>query len=311
MDPTLERILTGSELPPRLRDLPFPPTALHARGELPRGPAVAVVGTRRSTEEGYAYARQLCAKLASCGVAILSGGALGIDTAAHEGALAAAGTTVVVAPSGFARPYPASNAGLFERIVHSGGAYVSLVGGEVAATSAAFFSRNGCLVALAHAVVMVQAPIRSGARNAAAQARQLGRPVLVVPEAPWRPEGAGCIAELKLGARPVASYRDVLAVLEAQWLRPIRPNQAPDDRQLALALGSVEPERTAASPDSVESEADPAAQRVLDAVRRGASHIDRVCEMTDLPAARVKCLVLTLELEGRIRSEACGAVAAV
>jgi DNA processing protein len=306
VDPSFERILTGSELPPRLRDLESPPAEVYARGELPRGPAVAVVGTRRSTEQGEAYARQLCAELAAHGVAILSGGAIGIDTAAHLGALEARGTTVVVAPCGYDRPYPASNGALFRRIVEAGGAYVSLVSGSVSATSASFFPRNGCLVALAHAVVMVQAPLRSGARNALAQARRLGRPVLVAPEAPWRPEGAGCIAELKLGARPIASYRDVLAVLEQQGLQPIASTQPADELQLELGwspAGSAPPQ---ALPAAVEPDDDPARQRVFDAVRQGATHVDHVCAITDLPAARVKCVLLALELDGRIRCEPCG-----
>jgi len=301
-----ERILTGAELPSRLRDLPSPPVGLYAWGELPRGPSVAVVGTRRSTEQGEAYAQQLCAELASAGVAILSGGALGIDTAAHVGALQAGGTTVVVAPCGFDRPYPARNAELFHRVVQQGGAYVSLVAGTVTATSAAFFARNGCLVALAHAVVLVQAPVRSGARNALAQARQLGRPVLVAPEAPWRPEGAGCIAELKLGARPIASHRDVLAVLHDQWLQPLRPELATRPPQLELAWGTTAPP----CPDEAFAETgsgdESARERVLDALKRGAAHVDQICEMTALPAPRVQCLLLGLELEGRVRREACG-----
>jgi DNA processing protein len=343
VDSIVERILAGAELPPRLRDLRSPPAELHAWGELPRGPALAVVGTRRSTEEGEAYARRLCAQLARSGVAILSGGALGIDTAAHTGALEAGGTTVVVAPCGFERPYPASNTELFRRILRSGGAYVSLVGGDVAATSAAFFSRNACLVALAHAVVMVQAPIRSGARNALAQARRLGRPVLVAPEAPWRPEGAGCIAELKLGARPIGSCRDVLAVLQAQGLRPIQPIDQASDPQLMLMWGLTESPCSPAAPgaarlksirgpypaaddpqqpakastpcsdcscvqaaSSTGSAPDPARERVFDAVQRGANHVDQVCKVTGLPASRVQCLLLALELDGRIRCEACG-----
>ncbi|MBN1609861.1 MAG: DNA-processing protein DprA [Polyangiaceae bacterium] len=306
VDPSFERVLTGSELPPRLRDLASPPAVLHAWGELPRGPAVAVVGTRRSTEDGEAYARQLCGELAARGVAILSGGAVGIDTAAHRGALEARGATVVVAPCGFDRPYPACNTELFQKIVAGGGAYVSLVSGSDAATSAAFFPRNGCLVALAHAVVMVQAPLRSGARNALAQARRLGRPVLVAPEAPWRPEGAGCIAELKLGARPIASYRDVLAVLEQQGLRPFQPTAQLDHRQLELEWPQTGSPWAQVVPASVESDDDPARQRVFDAVRQGATHVDQVCTITDLPAPRVQCLLLALELDGRIRCEPCG-----
>ena len=94
------RELTGAEYPPRLRDLPDPPR-VWVTGELPRAQSVAIVGTRRPSAEGRTFARSLSASLASEGVIILSGGAEGIDAAAHEGALDARGVTVVVAPSAF------------------------------------------------------------------------------------------------------------------------------------------------------------------------------------------------------------------
>src|SRR3954469_25974014 len=102
--------LTGERLPPRISDLADPPARLYLHGELPRGPAVAVVGTRKASAEGLAFTRALAAELAAAGVAVLSGGAKGVDTAAHEGALDVGGVTVVVTPAGFERPFPKENA---------------------------------------------------------------------------------------------------------------------------------------------------------------------------------------------------------
>src|SRR6185503_20147276 len=123
------------------------------------------------------FAEALSHDLARAVVAVFSGGAKGIDTAAHVGALRAGGATVVMAPAGFDRPFPERNAPLFERIVAEGGAYVSLLADDEPATPVSFFPRNACLVALAHVLVVVEAGFRSGARNAARWARALARPL--------------------------------------------------------------------------------------------------------------------------------------
>ncbi len=209
----LPRRLEGSALPHRLRDLEAPPERLWLVGELPHCPAVAIVGTREATRDAISYARHLAAELGAAGAAIFSGGADGIDTAAHEGALAAGAPTVVVAPSAFDRPFPEHNGALFERIVRAGGAHLTAEPPHAAAANHKFFPRNSYLVALAHIVVVVESPLRSGARNAAKWARRLGRPLFVAPAVPWNPQGGGCIAELKLGARPLYSPKDILREL--------------------------------------------------------------------------------------------------
>lgn len=221
MIPPRERRLSGVRLPPGLGELSEPPGAMYLHGELPRGPRVAIVGTRKPTRAAALFAFELAARLAQRGVAVLSGGAEGIDAMAHRGALAVGGTTVVVAPGGFDRPFPPEHAALFRRVVEQGGAYLSLAPSGTPATRGAFFERNACLAALCHALVVVEAPLRSGARNAAAQARQLGRPVFVAPAAPYNCRGQGCIVELKRGARALYGERDVLELLAAARLHPI------------------------------------------------------------------------------------------
>jgi DNA processing protein len=219
--PSSPRILSGAKLPPRLKDLRHPPKRLYLHGELPGGPCVALVGTRRPSRDALAYARHLAGALAQAGCVIASGGAAGIDTAAHEGALDVGGVTLVVAPSGFMKPFPEANRALFARVVESGGAYLSLVRPHVVATRPRFFARNRVLVALCHVVVMVQAPWRSGARNAMKHARELGRTAFVVTHPPWCSRGSGAVLELGLGARPLSGPRDVLRVLAAQRVHPI------------------------------------------------------------------------------------------
>jgi DNA processing protein len=270
--------LSGERLPPRLADLEDPPARLYLHGELPRGPAVAIVGTREASAEGIAFTRALAAELAAAGVAILSGGAKGIDTAAHEGALDVRGTTVVVTPAGFDKPYPAENAGLYRRVLDAGGAYVSLFPDEAPADRPTFFKRNACLVALSHAVVVTQTRFVGGGRNAAKWARQLGRALFVVPHSPWVTAGSGAILELRLGARPLDRAKEMLRFLRDAGLHPL-----PSPVQ-----GELWPTPTRAA------DADP----VLQALRDGAVHADEIVDRTGLSLATVQQRILTLALSG-------------
>ncbi len=282
-------------MPHRLGNLSVPVERLFVRGELPRGPAVAIVGTRTPTLEAAAFARALSQRLAGDGVAIVSGGARGIDTMAHEGALEAGGATVVVAPAGYDAPYPPQNRELFARVIACGGAYASLVADDVKAHQSNFFPRNACLVALAHVVVVAEAPIRSGARNAASFARKLGRPLLVVPAAPWNERGRGSIQELKWGASPCDGEADVLEALARQHLHPVAGDaQAPEPRtQMNLPFAGPAP-----SP----------AARVLAALEAGATSVEAVSAATGLGAAAVQRHLLTLTLEGVLAPDPAGAL---
>lgn len=284
-------LLTGPSLPLRLRELGEPPPVLHLRGELPRIPAVAIVGTRRPTFEGQKFAESLAHDLSAAGVAVLSGGAEGIDARAHEGALRAGGPTVVVAPAGYARPFPEENAQLFADIVQRGGAYVSLVPDDVAATRTSFFPRNACLAALAHALVVVEADFRSGARNAAAYARKLARPLFAVPHAPWRPKGRGCILELRQGALFCTGAPDVLRELDRMLLTRV-------------PLGGEPTQQTLSFEHPLGLSAD--GERVYAAVAAGARHLDQLCEVTGLSAAAAQGEILTLSLLGVLAPDPSG-----
>ncbi|HTQ07161.1 MAG TPA: DNA-processing protein DprA [Polyangiaceae bacterium] len=280
-----------------LQDLPEPPAELHLIGELPRGPTVAIVGTRHPSAAALDFGKLLARQLARAGIIILSGGAEGIDTGAHLGALEGEGRTVVVAPAGYERPFPPQNVPLFSKIIEAGGAYLSLLPPHEPAPRSGFFARNACLVALAHAVVVVEAPVRSGARNAAAWARRLGRPLLAVPSAPWISTGAGCILEIRLGARLCASSRDVLRTLEESLVIPASPSDPDGDseapaRQVELPFEALSAEREV--------------ERVARAVGAGARHLDAVCAASGLAPAAVQRHILTLTLEGVLVADPAG-----
>ncbi|GIH06046.1 DNA processing protein DprA [Rhizocola hellebori] len=178
----------------------FPPHAIWVRGteRLDRLAArsVAIVGARDCTDYGAHLAADFAYGLATRGWAIISGGAYGIDAAAHRGCLAAQGHTVAVLACGVDQPYPPSNTGLFEHIASSG-LVISEWPPESAPHRHRFIIRNRVIAALARGTVLVEAALRSGARNTLRRARQLGRPALVVPGKATSEQSAGCHAELR------------------------------------------------------------------------------------------------------------------
>lgn len=315
------RALEGASLPPRLSELPDPPRRLFLHGEVPRTPSVAVVGTRTPTPEAKCYARELSAELARRGVAVFSGGAKGIDAAAHLGALEAGGVTLVVAPSSFDQPYPKQHAALYERIVQSGGGYVSPFEHGVQPERGHFFVRNSCLVALCHVLVIVEASLRSGARNAASWSRRLGRPLFVAPSPPWNPQGLGCIAELQLGARPLAGVGDILRALDEQQLHPIAPE--PENGAGVAPQGAPtsalrpEPRATAAPPlnpvrrtrrsrRGVASGSSALEAAILELLAAGPRYPDALAAATGARAPELSHALLTLTLAGEITESASG-----
>jgi DNA processing protein len=275
------------DYPTALHHIEPPLPTLRVRGPLRWGDRVAIVGTRQASAEAIVYARKLAAELSQLGIEIWSGGAEGIDAAAHEGGLAGGGRTVVVLPSGLERPFPATNRELFDRVLAEGGAFVSGFQDVTMPTRAQFFRRNKILAACVPAVVVVQCPVQSGARNAAKAARQLGRKVGIVLSPPWEPAGAGCIVELRLGATPIVRARDVLDLLGLRAPRQVE--LFVDDAFAALP----DPER-----------------RIVHAIRDGARHVDAICEALGEPAAEVTRRLLTLVLRGTVAEAQEGLVLA-
>lgn len=169
--------------PSALRPLKAPPPVLFVRGSLAslEAPTVAVVGTRRATGHGLSAAREIADELCRAGATVVSGLALGIDAAAHTGALDAAGRTVAVLPSPVERVYPPRHRDLGDRIVAAGGALLSEVAPGQSVGRPDFARRNRIIAGLSMAVVVVEAPDRSGALLTAAAAIQLDRELFAVP----------------------------------------------------------------------------------------------------------------------------------
>jgi len=203
--------------PSRLRALPDPPASVTYRGgPLDAKRAVAIVGSRRAQPEAERFARQLAFALAKAGVVVVSGGAHGIDAAAHRGAVEASGRTWAVAGTGCEHCFPPDHADLFDAIGAGPGTMVWPFPRMVGVRPGAFLARNRVLVALSDAVVVVQAGVPSGALRAASCARRLGKPLWVVPAPPWALEFRGSHQLLDQGARALTSIKSFLDSLDLQ-----------------------------------------------------------------------------------------------
>jgi DNA processing protein len=196
--------------PSRLRLIHDPPATITLRGApLEAMHAIAIVGTRKPSDEAIAFTRELAASVVRAGAVVVSGGASGIDEAAHRGAMDAGGRTWVVAATGHERCYPEEHVTLFERIGRGPGTMLWPFA-PTYSSRAAFLVRNRLLVALSDAVVVTQAGLPSGALHAASWAKRLGKPLWVVPAAPWMANFDGSRQLLDRGARPLTSPQVLL-----------------------------------------------------------------------------------------------------
>lgn len=243
-------VLTPGQLPRRLEALSWK-QPVRVRGTLAEGPAVAIVGARAATQVGMDRAHALAKHLAGRGVHVVSGGALGIDGAAHRGALAGGGRTTVVLGSGLDVPYPLRHRPLFAAVLAAGGALVSLLPDDTEPRRSTFVQRNPLIAALADVVIVVEADVRSGSLSTAAAAVRLGRVI-----AAW-PGSRGCDRLLAQGAGLIEDARDA---------------------ELALA-GTLRPR-----PEPV---LDPIATQVRDAIRAGAVGVDAIVASTGLAVRAV------------------------
>jgi DNA processing protein len=208
-----------AEWPERLADLgPACPPCLWARGpsELATAlePSVALVGARASTAYGDHVAGDLAAGVAARGLAVVSGGAFGIDAAAHRGALAAGGTTIAVLACGVDRAYPRAHEQLLARIAETGLVVTETAPGG-APTRWRFLERNRLIAALSGATVVVEAAWRSGALSTAGKAAAIGRPLGAVPGPVMSATSAGCHRLLReLDAQCVTDSDEVVELVE-------------------------------------------------------------------------------------------------
>ncbi len=240
---------------------------------------VAVVGARAPSDAARDRARRLGRTLAEAGVCVLSGLALGIDGAAHAGALRGGGPTIGVLGGGHRHFFPERNRSLAEAMLASGGGVLSPYGPDEPARPGQFLQRNGVVAALADVVVIVEAAERSGALNTASWAAALGIDVLAYPGDVERPKAAGCNALIRDGATLVRGPADVLAAI---GISPVADPQPP-----------LETLATAAPASSLA-----ASLGLL--LEQGPAHLDTLVDGVRAPAGDVIAALVCLELAGHI-----------
>ncbi|MEK7629775.1 MAG: DNA-processing protein DprA [Patescibacteria group bacterium] len=198
--------------PALLKEIPGAPRMLYFLGVLPKKEEklVAIVGTRKATAEGKLLAKNIGKELAAEGVVIVSGLALGIDAAAHEGALVAGGKTIAVLANGLDKIYPATNENLGKRIIESDGVIFSEYSAGTPALPHQFLERNRIVSGLSIATIVIEAPIHSGALVTAKNAIDQGREVFVFPGPANHPNFQGSHMLIRNGARLVTNASDIL-----------------------------------------------------------------------------------------------------
>jgi DNA processing protein len=279
--------------PPLLRQIADPPVAVFVRGE-PAAlalPQLAIVGSRNASAGGAETATAFAAHLARCGLAITSGLALGIDTAAHEGALDAGGRTIAVLGTGPDQVYPRRNRDLAGRIAASGALLSEFLPG-VPALKENFPRRNRIIAALATGTLVVEARLQSGALITARRAAEQGREVFAIPGSIHNPLAKGCHKLIREGAKLVESAGDIL-------------------EEIAELLGVDVPESALTQAGDADASArarerDPDYARLLDALGWDTLDIDTLVLRSGLTAAEVSSMLLILELEGSVQPLAGG-----
>ncbi len=279
---------TCDEYPARLRDLSDAPDEVRIVGELPDlSHAISIVGTRLADDEALDFTHRLARTLAFEGVVVISGGAVGIDSAAHEGALDGGGRTVVVLPIGFDRPYPDANRDLFERVVGAGCLLTEVPDGTDM-QKGRFLTRNRLVAALGQSTVVVQAPARSGALSTARCAKALGRVVFVTPASPWDPRGSGNLTLLRKGARICMGPDDVLSG-SAVGAGVSTPRGSENDRNNHNSNNLSQSEH-----------------QILEALGGRARHAEDLCQRTGIPAFEVQRSILSLLVRGLVEEKPGG-----
>ncbi len=281
---------SAPEYPQQLKTIAAPPHLLYARGNaaLLNEPQLAIVGTRNPTSGGRENARQFAQHFSSAGLVITSGLALGIDAAAHEGALLNGGATIAVMATGPDRLYPSQHKKLATAILEKNGLLLTEMPLGTQPLPAFFPQRNRIISGLSIGVLVIEAARRSGSLITARLAGEQGREVFAIPGSIHNLQARGCHRLIKQGAKLIESADDILEEI------------APQLRQQLAAITPEAPAKTQ------EPAIDEAHKELLDAIGHDAVTIDQLVERCEMSAKEIASMLLILELEGRVQPEAGG-----
>lgn len=281
-----------AQYPPLLRQIAHPPHLLYVYGETDltdRFP-VAVVGTRRASAYGLTHTREIAAELAQTGVCIVSGLALGIDAAAHTGALDGGGRTVAVLGSALDKPYPQENKPLMRRILGSGGSVVSEYAPGTPPSRYSFLQRNRIIAGMCLGTLVTEGPRRSGALNTATRTLENGREVFALPGNVDSPGAQLPNMLISEGARLVTGAADILSALV------IEPKDAPKAAQAAVAPMEAPAEKKPHVPGGL----DETQRAICAALLAGEADFDTLCAVSGLESDELGALLIEMEMDGLV-----------
>ena len=285
--------LADAAYPPDLLHIPDPPLLLYAQGQLQwlrDGVRLAMVGSRNPTAQGLQTARDFAHSLATQGVCIVSGMALGVDGAAHEGALSGGGGTVAVVGTGLDRVYPRQHRDLAHRIAEHGVILSEYPLGTPAHASN-FPKRNRLIAGLTQGTLVVEAALASGSLITARCAADMGKDVFAIPGSIHSPQSRGCHSLIRQGAKLVETVQDVMEELRGMPSSPRSRSPGGDPFQDADG-------RESTGSDEVASmhQTDP----LLDALGHDPVGLDALQARTGWPTAALQARLLELELDGDV-----------
>ena len=253
------------------------PKRLYFIGKLPetRIPTVAIVGSRKPTSYGREVTYRLAFDLASRGIIIVSGLALGVDSIAHRATLDAGGITLAVLANGVDIIYPATHTDLAGDILAKGGAIISEYEPGTEARDFQFLERNRIVSGLSDAVIVTEAASRSGTLSTVMHALEQGREVFVVPGNITSPLSAGCNNLIKQGAHPITCAEDVLEIIAPELLRP----------QTMLPLGAT-----------------PLESKIISLLQSGIRDGDELQTLSEIKVSEFLQTITMMEIAGTIRA---------
>ena len=281
-----------AQYPPLLRQIAHPPHLLYVYGETDltdRFP-VAVVGTRRASAYGLTHTREIAAELAQTGVCVVSGLALGIDAAAHTGALDGGGRTIAVLGSALDKPYPQENEPLMRRILESGGSVVSEYAPGTPPSRYSFLQRNRIIAGMCLGTLVTEGPRRSGALNTATRTLENGREVFALPGNVDSPGAQLPNMLISEGARLVTGAADILSALV------IEPKNAPKAAQAAVAPMEAPAEKKPHIPGGL----DETQRAICAALLAGEADFDALCAVSGLESDELGALLIEMEMDGLV-----------
>lgn len=280
------------------QEWPWPPGAgpvcLFVKGRLGAGLRIGMVGTRRVDRFGAEMATGLARELSARGAVVVSGGAIGVDSRAHEGALP--NPTWAVLGAGFRHLYPRENIGLFGRILDGGGALLTSQPPHMENKEGLFILRNQVLASLVQGLIVVQAPELSGALHTAREALRAGVPLFACAGSAFSEEHRGSLRLIRSGAaRLVCTADDVLAGL---GLHPrVEPFGDPGDPQLDVGMPPAGPPPVERMPAGLA----PLAQRIWEALGAEGRDFEGLAAELELPVGELAPALTDLELRGLCR----------